>query len=158
MVKWLVGVLGTVVAGILVYWLTVGIDTPFASKPYGILDPDDGSRVAHRSAVEGKCSESEAKMALWLVVQPVQSPHFHPQPGPLPKDAKGHWKGIMYCGASNTENVGEEFLVFIVSADATASQAFSDYLVASANKGQWHGFQTLPAGTTSIDSIRVIRK
>lgn len=39
MIKWVMGVLGTVVAGVLVYWLTIGIHTP--TPP--IVEPPPGT-------------------------------------------------------------------------------------------------------------------
>ena len=158
MKKWLISILGAVVAGVLVYWITIGADSPLKVKRSEIYEPTDGASVSQKTAVKGWCSESDAKNDLWLVVQPVESPYYHPQPGPIPKDKDGQWRGIAYVGTPDSKNIGEEYLIFVVATNPTVSKVFSDYLRDSNNKGKWTGLQTLPDGTTSIDSLRVIRK
>ena len=127
MLKWLMGLIGAVLAGIIVYWVTVGFDST-SPKKYGIYHPIDGASVSNKILVEGFCNETDTKSDLWLVVQPIQSPYYHPQIGPLPKDDKGKWKGVANIGDSGSQNVGEEYLIFIVASNSSASKAFSDYL------------------------------
>ena len=112
----------------------------------------------YKTSFEGFCGESNLKNDLWLVVQPIESTYFYPQVGPLPKDKKGNWHGIAYVGVSEGQNIGEEFLVFIMATNSSASKVFSDYLNDSKNQGAWEGLQTLPDGAISIDSVKVIRK
>ena len=157
MTKWAIGVLGMVVAGILVYWLTVGIEAPSEVKSSGIYEPTDGARVPQKTAVEGGYSDAEAKSDLWLVVQPVESPYYHPQPGPIPKDKNGQWRGVIYVGEPG-KNSGEEFLVFLVTTNPASSHIITEYLRESADKNEWLGLQTMPEGATSIDSVKVVRK
>ncbi|MEA1900397.1 MAG: hypothetical protein U9N47_06510 [Thermodesulfobacteriota bacterium] len=73
----------------------------------GIYELTDGDFVSHKTSVQGWYSEAEANVDLWLVVQPVESPHYHPQPGPIPKDQDGQWRGIAYLGASPEKNPPE---------------------------------------------------
>jgi hypothetical protein len=140
MLKWFMGILGAVVAGVLVYWLTVGFDFS-SNEKYGIYNPSDGSGVTYKTLVEGFCDETVAKRDLWLVVQPIESPYYHPQTGPIPKDRNGRWQGFVYLGTSDIENVGERYLIFIVSADNSASRRFSDYLTAGAETGNGPGWK-----------------
>ena len=152
------GVLGAVVAGVLIFWLTVGIDAQLEIKPPGIYEPTNGARVPRKVAVEGWYSEAEVISDLWLVVQPVESPYYHPQPGPIPKDKDGQWRGVVYVGESSRTNIGEEFLVFLLTTTPAASQVFTSYLRDSTRRNEWFGLQTLPNGATSIDSVKVVRK
>jgi len=158
MIKWLLGILGAVIAGIIVYWATVGF--PPINQPHepGISNPVNGARVICREIVEGRYGDSEASSDLWIVVQPVHSPNYHPQPGPLPKSKNGKWQGIAQFGICGKEDVGEEFLVYIVQANSSASQMFSNYLIDSAKKQQWNGLPTLPAGAVPFDSVKIVRK
>ena len=158
MTKWLLGTLGAVIAGIIVYWATVGFPLLNQTHEPGIIKPEDGDRVTCRETVEGWYSEVEANSDLWIVVQPVESPNYHPQPGPLPKNKNGKWQGIAQFGVSDKENIGEEFLVFIVQASSTVSQIFSNYIEDSNQKKQWNGLPTLPNGAVPFDSVKLIRK
>lgn len=156
MVKWLIGIVGMVIAGIIVFWLTTG-NTTNGTNSVGIHSPLDGVRVNHKALIEGKYHESDTA-DLWIVVQPIASPYYHPQPGPVPKDPKGKWRGVAYVGESDEKNIGEEFLIFIVATDSSVSSIFSGYLIGAATKKHWPGFAKLPTGTIPIDSVRVIRK
>jgi len=127
-------------------------------KQAGIYEPVNEARVNHKVMVQGWYSEKEAHSDIWLVVQPVESSQYHPQPGPLPKDKDGQWRGIAYVGTPSRQNTGEAFLVYMVTAKPEASQNFAQYLQDSASRNEWSGLQNLPPGATSIDSIRVIRK
>lgn len=158
MKKWLLGILGAVIAGIVVYWITVGFPLPNQNHEPGISKPKSDDRVACRETVEGWYGESESNSDLWIVIQPVESPNYHPQPGPLPKNKNGKWQGIVQFGVSDKENIGEEFLVFIVQANSSASQIFSDYIRDSNKNKQWDGLSTLPYGAVPFDSVKVVRK
>ncbi len=158
MLKWIMGIIGAVVAGIIVCWLTTGLQEPSGIKESGIYEPKDGGSVFHKTTIEGWYNDSGIKNDLWLVVQPVESPFYHPQPGPIPKDEDGRWRGIAYIGESAKKNIGEEFLIFFMRVDLAASKIFADYFKNSESSGKWLGLQILPEGATSIDSVRVVRK
>ena len=123
-----------------------------------ISEPKDGDRVKHIQSLTGWYSENEEESDLWIVVQPVQSPNYHPQPGPITKDKNGTWKAVSYLGKSASENIGEEFNIFLISASPEASKRFSEYLAFSADTKKWVGLERLPNGATSLYSIRVFRE
>ncbi len=144
-----------IVSLVTVGWQYFKEDEP---KSPGIYEPKNDERVSHKTPVQGWYNKTEANVNLWLVVQPVESPHYHPQPGPVPIDNDGQWRGIVYLGESPRKNVGEEFLLFLIAANPDISQVFTDYLENSASQNRWIGLQTLPHGSTTIDSVRLVRR
>ena len=158
MKKWFLGIIGAVIAGIIVYWVTVGFAIPDQNHEPGISKPKDDDRVSCKETIEGWYGESESNSDLWIAIQPVESSNYHVQPGPLPKNKNGKWQGVAQFGVSDKENVGEEFLVFIVQANSSASQIFQSYIRDSNMKKQWNGLPTLPNGALPFDSVKVVRK
>lgn len=123
-----------------------------------ITEPKDGERVSHKTVIEGTYTQNEKNLDLWIVVQPVDSPFYHPQPGPIPKEPKMNWTSIAYIGELPNDNAGEEFIIYLVSAPIQGSKVFSDYLEKSNTKKEWLGLEVLPSIVTALDSVKVIRR
>jgi hypothetical protein len=132
----------------------VQVDNPMAK----LTIPGDGEPASHKVVIEGAYSEKEENMDLWVVVRPVESPSFHPQPGPIGKEAGMKWSTIAHLGESQSKNIGEEYIIYFVSTAIEGSRVFSNYLENPENVDKWPGLKTLPDGVNAIDSIRVIRK
>jgi len=90
-----------------------------------IILPTDGAIVSHMVQVSGTYSKYNANKDFWLVVQPVQSPQYHPQTSKIPKLKKKNWKSIAYVGQSPKHNIGDEFIIHLVSATKSASKIFT---------------------------------
>ena len=123
-----------------------------------IIAPREGASVPHMAQLSGVYSESYKNHELWIVVQPVQSPAYHPQTSKIPKQSNNKWKAVAYVGRSAKHNIGEEFIIHLVSATTSASSNFNAYLIESAKRKSWVGLDLLPNGATVIDSVSVIRK
>lgn len=123
-----------------------------------IAKPENGERISQKTAIEGTYTHNEKNVDLWIVVQPVESPHYHPQPGPIPKEPRMNWTSIAYIGKSSSDNVGEEFIIYLVSATIEGSKVFSDYLKKSNEKKEWLGLEALPYSVTTLDSVKVVRR
>jgi hypothetical protein len=123
-----------------------------------ILSPPDGSNVPHMVQFTGTYANLEKSNDLWLVVQPVESPKYHPQTSSIAKHTNNTWKAVAYIGNSTTDNVGDKFVVLLVSTNVMASKTFSSYLDYSTLNNTWNGLDQLPAGTVTLHSINVVRQ
>lgn len=123
-----------------------------------INGPSSGIEVGYDTIIDGSFPSKYHSSDLWLVVQPVISPRFYPQVGPISKSKNGKWKGIVYLGESQNDAIGQEFLIFIATATPSASNILKKYHQSSADKKSWNGFESLPEGVQLHDSITVTKK
>lgn len=129
---------------------------PPVPKETVIQSPSDGAMAPHKVKVSGTYAESDTNKDLWIVVQPVDSPRFHPQTAPLPKQRNQRWTSVAYIGESKEHNRSDEFIIHLVVAEQAASNHFKNYL-ADAEEDKWPGLTALPDSALIADSITVTR-
>jgi hypothetical protein len=117
----------------------------------------EGDRVAHTQEVKGSAVSLEPQINLWIVVQPILSPTYHPQPGPITPGPSGNWTGVAYFGASPTQNAGESFGLIAIAASADVTRAFREYLRRAQTTGSYPGLPSLPPGAVEEMRITVVR-
>jgi len=149
------GLIVAAIAGTVGWFVTNWDNNPNETK---IIVPEDGATVSHMVSAEGVYSEELTKVDLWLVVQPVNAPTYHPQTSTIPRQTNRQWTGVAYIGESEKKNIGEEFIVHLVSASPQASKNFREYLSKSEKDKKWQGMPELPSGSTIQDNIKVFRK
>jgi hypothetical protein len=91
-------------------------------------------------------------MDAWLVIEPVPAPAYWPQPGPLLL-LGGKFDTPATFGQNPATNSGDRFILIIVEATPDVSQQFTYFV----NHLQGYGLQRLPAGSTALAQITVIR-
>jgi hypothetical protein len=131
--------------------------TNYTGNKTTIISPKAGESVLWTAPLEGTYSNELKDKDLWIVVQPVKSPQYHPQTSKITKQANHKWSTVVYIGESESKNIGEEFILHLVSADTTASSLFQTYLTQAASMN-WHGMASLPSSSSVAVSIRVLRK
>lgn len=153
-----------VIAGLLVLaigsgagWVIKKLIAPH-EKEVIISNPISGSLVGYETKLEGSFSTKYKDSDLWLILQPVKTPRFYPADGPILKMKNGTWKGTIYFGSSETDAIGEEFVVFIASTNPNASKVFKDYHQKSIKTNLWEGLASLPNNTELHDSITLTKK
>ncbi len=123
-----------------------------------IQSPKEDFKVTFSASIEGLYTEMYRNKDLWIVVQPVNSPKYHPQPAKVLKLKNNKWMAVAYVGGSPTENIGEKFIIHLVSTTPDASQAFDSY-VRKSNQGKFYpGMDSLPTGTEILDNVTVFRE
>jgi len=138
-------------------WVIKKVIAP-PEKELSISNPISGSFVGYEIKLEGSFSTKYKDSDLWLILQPVNTPRFYPADGPILKMKNGTWKGTIYFGGSEIDAIGEEFVVFIASANANASKVFKDYYQKSLKTNSWKGLSSLPNNTELHDSITLTKK
>jgi hypothetical protein len=123
-----------------------------------ILNPKDGEQVSHQISIVGGLTKADSLKELWLVVQPIDSVLYHPQPGPLQKAPRPIWWNTTAYFGEPDDAPGKKYHVYLFSATEEASKVIKDYATESSKIGQWHGLKTLPDGLTPLDTITVTRK
>ncbi len=82
----------------------------------------------------------------------------HPQTAPVAKQQDDHWTGVAYLGESPEKNIGERFILHLVSANANATSVFSNYLLQASATNKYNGISALPVGAAVVVSTSVYRK
>ena len=150
------GLLVLVIASAAVWAIEKIVTAP--EKEVIISNPISGSLVGYETKMEGSFSTKYKDADLWLILQPVISPRFYPADGPILKTKNGTLKGTIYFGGSETDAIGEEFVVFIASTTPDASKAIKDYYQKSMKTNSWEGLVSLPKNTKLHDSITLTKK
>ena len=114
----------------------------------------DGSKVAFQQLVSGVVRGLPSGTDAWIVVYPVLAPAYWPQPGPLLLDSAGGFRTLVYFGASQLQDIGEQFITRLVIASPAASAYFRAF-VASA---QSQGLPALPSGAQTLATVTVTRR
>jgi hypothetical protein len=91
-----------------------------------------------------------ADQDVWAVIQPLASPRYHPQRGPISRGRDGAFTAKVFFGQSSTQNIGERFRLLVVVADHNASEVFSQYLNSSNSIGSFPGLSELPSGARAL--------
>jgi hypothetical protein len=122
-----------------------------------IASPRSDEKVPHECHFQGSYEEGCGNRDFWLVIQPLESPFFHPTTGPVVKiHNQGKWKGIAYIDESQEKDHGKHFVVHVVRTTPQVSRKFHEYLEGAAAQG-WPGLRELPSGAIPIASVNVIR-
>ncbi len=151
----IIGGLAVVLIMSIVGWFWSQSDSDATNETI-ITFPKEGASVSRMAQFSGVYSNTYNEQDLWLVVQPVLSPTYHPQRSKIPK-SNNNWKAVAYVGESEKHNIGEEFIVHLVSATTSASSKFKEYLVESAKRKSWVGLEDLPNGAIALYSISITR-
>ncbi len=124
-----------------------------------ILQPNDGEQVNRQISMMGGLTKEDLIKDLWLVVQPVDSTIYHPQPGPVFKPPMRMWwyAETVYFGKPD-DAPGKQYHVYLFSATEEASKMVKDYQAKSNELGQGPGLKALPDGLSPLDTITVTRK
>ena len=88
----------------------------------------------------------------------MEAPNYHPMPGPIAKLQNKKWHSIAYLGESKLKNIGEEFVIHLVSCTSVVSKEFSSYIEQTDKSKDWTGIKNYPDNIKFHHSIRVIRK
>ena len=152
-----------VIAGLIVLAIAAGARginklKALPDKEVIISNPVSGSLVGYEIKLEGSFSTKYKDSDLWLILQPVKTPRFYPADGPILKMKNGTWKGTIYFGSSETDAIGEEFVVFIASTSLNASKVLKEYYQKAINTNSWEGLTALPKNTELHDSITLTKK
>ncbi|MBN1895836.1 hypothetical protein JW906_15215 [bacterium] len=142
-------------AGVYAHHRYQKVNTP--PNQTSILRPKDGEQVARQIFAMGEFMKADSLKELWLVVQPIDSVLYHPQPGPLQKvPRRPWWHTTVYFGEADDVS-GRKYHVFLFSATEEASKSIKGYLADSDKTGRWPGMKALPDGLMPLDTITVIR-
>lgn len=150
----IIGGLAVVIIVALAGWAS----SSYSLNQIKIISPKDGEQVPWMTCLEGTYSDEYKDKDLWVVVQPVNSPQYHPQTSKIPKKSHHKWSAVAYVGESESKNIGEKFIIHLVSADTEASSQFETYLTQAAFSKQWPGLDSLPTNSRVVVSIGVYRK
>jgi hypothetical protein len=123
-----------------------------------ITSPKENEKVPWMTSLEGEFSKKYKDMDLWVVVQPNNSPKYHPQTSKIPKLANHKWTAVAYIGESESKNIGEKFIIHLISADTAASSIFESYLINATSNKSWPGMDFLPPNASAIASTSVYRR
>jgi hypothetical protein len=123
-----------------------------------IISPNEGETIPWMTPIEGTYSDKYKDQDLWIVVQPVNWPKYYPQKSKIPKQSNHNWKDVVYIGESISKNIGDKFIIHLVSANKEASSIFSNYLNQSAICWNESGMVGLPSNSNVVLSRCVYRK
>lgn len=121
-----------------------------------LTGPRDGSKVAYHQQVSGVVTGLPPGADAWIVVYPENAPAWWPQGGPLQLDTTGGFLTSVYFGESDTQNIGDYFVLKLVIATSAASARFRAFLAQQPFPNQ--GLSQLPAGVQSLVTITVTRR
>jgi hypothetical protein len=141
-------------------WLVVAplASPPPPAGPHAIIDqPADGAKVPHAVKASGRVTGLEAGKVLWLLVLPLESPKYHPQPGPLVPAADGRWTSTVYVGTPGKVDDGKEFTLLLVEAGAEADARLRDYMDQVGKTQVYPGLGELPSGTIPLARLTLTR-
>jgi hypothetical protein len=128
---------------------------PTPDPQIAITAPAEGGQVGHVDVVSGTAKHLPDGRALWAVIRPMMSPRLHPQAGPIGVDTTGRWS--IACTFGLPDQVGLQFAVLVVVANAEAQQHFNTYLAAAAT-ANFPGMGTMPPGATQVTTVTVTRR
>lgn len=116
----------------------------------------DDAKVKTAQTVDGTARSVPSGLRLWAVVQPEQSPKFHPQPGPIDIVADGTWSTV--CTFGEPAHIGLRFLLIVVLADTEATKQFNEYLREAKSTSVYRGLDALPSGAKRFAQVAVVRR
>ncbi|NTW33334.1 MAG: hypothetical protein HGB12_12055, partial [Bacteroidetes bacterium] len=72
-----------------------------------ISSPLEEERVPFMTQINGTYSNEYKDKDLWIVVQPINSPAYHPQTSKIPKFTNNKWTSVAYIGESESTNIND---------------------------------------------------
>jgi hypothetical protein len=126
-----------------------------------ITHPSYGGEVGAAATISGTWTNTNNN-TVWIVVYDYNASRYYPEApevslnggGTLLAPPTGTW---VYHAYFNSTEVGKNFEVRAITADASATAALENYARVSSAKGSWNGMQSLPNGATTMDYIIVKR-
>jgi hypothetical protein len=120
-----------------------------------LTNPQDGGKADYNQVVTGVVTGLPPGIDAWIVLYPTQAPAFWPQPGPLALNPAGRFRTSVYVGAGATQNIGENFIVYLVAASPAASARFRAF---AGPPVQSQGMSALPPDVKTLETITVTRR
>jgi predicted nucleotide-binding protein len=115
----------------------------------------DGSDVDHREVVNGVVVGLPPGAEAWILVQPVFDATYWPMHNP-PLGQKGIFRAVAQFGRSDTQDIGEEYVLLLVMAPPEASARFREFL--STAKDASKGMHDLPPDVVTLHQLIVTRR
>lgn len=159
--SWLVGNVTAVVASLIAAGIAgvatwVWRQTKMSTQVF--RDPSTDARVGFQVHCSGHLPESVRGATMWLVVQPLECPFYHPQTNPTAESAGGTWEGTAFLGAGEKRDIGQRFQLHLVRVTQEGSHEFARYLGRCERKGSYPGMKVLPVGSTKIATVSLTRR
>jgi hypothetical protein len=115
--------------------------------------PSDGSRVCYEALVTGSWEHLGLHKDLWVIVKPLLTGIYYPQPGPATLTRSGHrgtWTATAYLGERD-KGYEERFEIVVIGAPSPESRMLSAI-------HQTHsGLAGPPPGTRQLHALTVTR-
>jgi hypothetical protein len=106
--------------------------------------------------VRGTSKDVPAGQKLWVVVFVHEVSRYYPQNNPAKLNADGTWDSPTAFGVA--KDSGDKFDALAVTVDARAEAEFRSYLQTARDKNDYPGFELLPDGALTRDTVTVTRK
>jgi hypothetical protein len=132
--------------------------SPTVARAVQVTNLKDGDLVDYIQEVRGTALGLPTGVDLWIMIQPLLSPRYHPQPGPVARSSDGQFISVGYFGESALKTPGEKFILMVVVASSDGSRVIRDYLDGTKRTGSYPGLATLPTGSEPAAQVSVTRK
>lgn len=93
---------------------------------------------------------------IWVVVFVHEVGRYYPQNNPAQVNGDGTWVSPTTFGVAKDK--GDKFDALAVTVDAKGEAAFRDYLKTARDRNDYAGFEQLPEGALTRDTVTVTRK
>lgn len=139
-----------IVAAILVFTPLCAVAS--AQLPFKIVYPSDGGNAGPTEPMSGTAPQGQT-LRMVLFIPSIGK--YYPQEVPVTVNKDGSW--YYRCTIGGDQDNGKQFEVQLVTADASANQAFDTYIATSKAKNSFDGISALPAGATVANKVDVTR-
>jgi hypothetical protein len=131
--------------------------TPTPMTEIKITYPATGGVVNQTGeVVRGMSKNVPAGQKIWVVVFVHEVTRYYPQNNPAKLNADGTWDSPTSFGVA--KDTGDKFDALAVTVDAKAEADIRGYLQTARDRNDYPGFEELPAGAVTQDTVTVTRK
>ena len=144
--KWILGIVATMIAGLLLHIITK--ESPFPSP--GFVNPSNGDHVSHQLQTEGVITKPLDTRVLRFCVREKTGTNYgwwHPQDDTTKWKHGGRmWEAVVFVGPAGSAPVSQQYEISAIAVTRNTSNTFDEYLQEAKKKGKWTGIERLPSG------------